>query len=71
MFEPIIESIYAQLQMKINPSQPRWSYFELTNKNADEAIRKIFMLRYEDVFLAEKAALGGGGRPPPRGPTAR
>jgi hypothetical protein len=54
MFEPIIDSIYAQLQMKINPSQTRWSYFELTNKNADEAIRKIFMLRYEDLFIAEK-----------------
>ncbi len=54
MFEKIVDSIYTQLQGKINPSQTRWSYYELTNKKADEAIRKIFMLRYEDVFTNEK-----------------
>ncbi len=54
MFESIIESVLAQLQLKINPSQSRWSYYELTHKNADEVIRQIFMLRYEDVFANEK-----------------
>ena len=43
-----------QLNVKINPSQSRWSYFELTHKNADEVIRKIFTLRYEDVFESER-----------------
>ena len=52
MFEKIVDSIYAQLQTKINPSQTRWSYHELTH-TADEAIRKIFALRYEDIFINE------------------
>jgi hypothetical protein len=54
MFESIIESVMTQLQMKINPSQSRWSYYELTHKNADDVIRKIFTLKYEDVFTAER-----------------
>ncbi|MBL7959676.1 hypothetical protein JNL27_05485 [bacterium] len=54
MFDTIIESVMAQLHMKINPSQSRWSYYELTRKNADEVIRKIFTMRYEEVFEDER-----------------
>lgn len=61
MFDTIIESVMAQLQMKINPSQSRWSYFELTGKKTDEIIRKIFMLRYEDFFNYERERILTGG----------
>jgi hypothetical protein len=61
MFETIIESVLAQLQLKINPSQSRWSYFELTHKNSDEVIRKIFMLRYEEIFKVERTRILSSG----------
>ena len=61
MFDTIIESVLAQLQLKINPSQSRWSYYELTHKNADEVIRKIFMLKYEEIFKAERVRILSAG----------
>ncbi len=61
MFEAIIESVLSQLQLKINPSQSRWSYYELTHKNADEVIRKIFMLKYEEIFKSERMRIFSAG----------
>lgn len=61
MFDIIIESVLAQLQMKINPSQSRWSYYELTRKNTDEVIRRIFMLQYEEAFDNERKRILAAG----------
>lgn len=53
LFDKIVEIVYAQLEMKLSSSKAHRSYYELT-KDTDEVIRKIFQLRYEDIFLQEK-----------------
>ncbi|MBX7151403.1 hypothetical protein K1X84_07170 [bacterium] len=57
LFDKIVETVYAQLEMKLSSSKTHRSYYELT-KDTDEVIRKIFQMRYEDIFLQEKQRIG-------------
>lgn len=53
LFDKIVETVYAQLEMKLSSSKAHRSYYELT-KDTDEVIRRIFQMRYENIFLQER-----------------
>ncbi|MCB0832052.1 MAG: hypothetical protein KDC45_01175 [Bacteroidetes bacterium] len=63
MFEKIVDQVLATLQANISSEQGQWSYFEITRETSDETIRRIFQLRYEDIFQREAERL----QTPPEG----
>lgn len=60
MFDAIVENVYRQLEAKIHPAADPLSYYDLTGPDADELVRKIFMIHYEHLFQQERERILSG-----------
>ncbi len=60
MLSILVDNLCRQLLQKIGSAGERFSYFELTHHDTDEVIGKIFLWRYEPVFIREKERIESG-----------
>ncbi len=60
ILDRVAQSVCAQLLRKLDGSGDSWSYFDLTRPSVDPMLRKVFTLRYEELFVTERRRLVQG-----------